>query len=102
MANQGKHKNNLALELLEGEMSTVPKQSRGSHLLNPHIKKNKLAIRKFRAAAASAAPAAPDLSREPGIPPKPDTKHSPAASFERQRRLERLSQLRAPYQYKGH
>lgn len=102
MANQGKHRKNPVLEWLEGEESTVPTNPRSSHLVDAYIKKNKPVIRKFRAASAAAVSQAPDplQLREPGPPPKLEIKHSPAASPEHLRKLERLPNLRAPYQYK--
>ena len=103
MANQGKHKKNPVLEWLEGEDGTVPTKPRGSHVVDSYIKKSKVILRKFRAAAPPGAPprVEPALLREAGPPPKTEAKHSQVASFEHQRRLERLAQLRAPYQYKS-
>ena len=103
MANQGKHKKSPAMEWLDGEENTVPTNSRSSHLVDSYIKKKKPTVRKFRAAATSAAAEPPDALqlREPGAPPKTEARHSPSASLEHQRRVERLPQLRAPYQYKN-
>ena len=102
MANQGKHKKNPVLEWMEGEDGTVPTKSRSSHVVDSYIKKGKIALKKFRAVVTGGAPKVePALLREPGPPPNIETRHSQAASWEHQRRLERLAQLRAPYQYKG-
>jgi len=103
MANQGKHKRNPVLEWLEGEDGTVPTQSRGSHVVDSYIKKNKVPLKKFRAAAPDSAPpkVEPALLREPGPPSRIESKHSQAASWEHQRRLGRIPKLRAPYQYKS-
>jgi hypothetical protein len=104
MANQGKHKTSPAREWLDGDESTVPTQSRSSHLVDSYIKKNKPTVRKFRTAVAAASPAAPDSPRlrEPGPAAKAEAKHSPATSLEHQRRVERMPQLRAPHQYRNH
>ena len=102
MANQGKHTKNPVTDWLEEDESTVPTKSRGSHIVDSYIKKGKALLRKFRAPATSAAsPKADTLSLRDPAPPKPDPKPSQAASWEHQKRVERLSQLRAPYQYKG-
>ncbi len=104
MANQGKHKKHPMLDWMEGEDSTVPTQSRSSHVVNSYIKRSKTAVKKFRRAAAAQSPQKlePALVREPGPAVKPEMKSSQAASWEHQKRLERLAQLRAPYQYRGH
>ena len=72
MANQGKHKKSPVREWLDGDESTVPTQSRGSHLVDSYIKKNKPTVRKFRTAVAAAAPVEPDSlrMRDPGPAPK--------------------------------
>jgi hypothetical protein len=102
MANQGKHKKNPVLEWMEGEDGTVPTKPRGSHVVDSYIKKSKVALKKFRAAAAGTLQKVePALLREAGPPVKAEAKHSPAASWEHQRRVERLPQLRAPYQYRS-
>jgi hypothetical protein len=103
MANQGKHKKSTVLDWMEGEDETVPTKSRGSHVVDSYIKKSKVALKRSSRPAAASVPEKPEaaLLREPAPQPKIDLKHSQAASWERQRRLERLPQLRAPYQYKG-
>lgn len=104
MANSQKHKKNLAMEWLEAEDSAVPTHSRSSHLLGSYVKISKpLPKKKSRPAVRNQKPskADPSLAREPGSPPKSSEKHSQSASWERQRKLERLTQLRAPYQYKN-
>ncbi len=99
MANQGKHPKNPIVEWLEGEESTVPANSRSSHLVDTYIKRSKPAVKKFRAAtiAAPAKADTPLLLRDPGPEPRAEAKHSQTASWEHQRKLGRLSQLRAPY-----
>jgi hypothetical protein len=102
MANQEKHLKNPVVEWLEGEEGTVPASSRSSHVVNGYIKKSKSAAKKYRPAAV-AAPAkadAPQL-RDPGPQPKAEAKSSQAASWDHLRRVDRLTQLRAPYSYKG-
>ena len=103
MANLEKHKKTLALEWLDAEESSVPTQSRSTHVLGSYIKIPKPVAKKFRAAIPDQAPAQPDPSmfREPGFPPKALLKTPPSASWEHQKRLGRLPKLRAPYQYKG-
>ena len=103
MANQGKHKKSPLVDWMEGEDSTVPTKSRSSHVVNSYIKKSKVAVRKFRKAVAAQLPqkTEPALVREPGPSPKLEANTSQTASWEHQKRLERLPQLRAPYQYRG-
>ena len=103
MANQGKHKKSPVLEWLEGEEGGAPTKSRGSHVVDSYIKKSRVALRKPRLAATSGAAGKlePALLREPGPAPKLDARTSQTASWEHQRRLERLGRLRAPYQYKS-
>ena len=103
MANQGKHKTNRVLELMQGEEGSFPTKSRGSHVVDCYIKKTKPALNKVRrAAAVSAAPKTePALMREAAAPPKAGAKPSQTASWEHQRKAGRLSQLRAPYSYKN-
>jgi hypothetical protein len=102
MANQGKHPKNPVVEWLEGEEGTVPASSRSSHVLNAYIKKSKSAAKKYRSAAV-AVPAKADVLqlRDPGPAPKAEPKPSQAASWDHLRKLDRLTQLRAPYNYKG-
>jgi hypothetical protein len=102
MSNQGKHKRNPVQEWMEGEDPTVPTKSRGSHVVDTYIKKSRVILKKFRAAVASAPQKVePALVREPGPPSKAETKPPQTVSWERQRKLERLPQLRAPYQYRS-
>lgn len=103
MANVEKHKKNLALEWLEEKETIPPSHSRSSRVLGAYVKANKPAPKKFRPKVLQQEDSKPDvaLMREPGPPPKLETKHSQYASWERQRKLERLPQLRAPYQYKS-
>ena len=103
MANQGKHPKNPVMEWLEGEENTVPTKSRSSHVVDSYIKRSKIALKKSRAVFPSNGPPKPDalLLRESGPPPKADLKASQSASWDHQKRVGRLSQLRAPYQYKG-
>ena len=103
MANQGKHKKNPLVDWMEGEDSTVPTKSRSSHIVDTYIKKSKVAVKKFRrvAAAQLAQKTEAALVREPGPSPKLEANTSQAASWEHQKRVERLPQLRAPYQYRG-
>ena len=103
MANQGKHKKNPLVDWMEGEDSTVPTKSRSSHVVDSYIKKSKVTIKKLRKAAIAQRPEKiePALVREPGPSLKLETNTSQTASWEHQRRLERLPQLRAPYQYRG-
>jgi hypothetical protein len=103
MANQGKHKVNPALEWLLGDENPVPTKSRSSHLVNAYIKKNKPAVRKGRPSPSQTVPSKPEVAlvREPGVPPRGAAKRSQTAALDHQRKLERLKQLRAPYQYKS-
>ncbi len=103
MANQGKHKKSPVLEWLEGEEGNAPTKSRGSHVVDSYIKKNRVALKKSRTIVTPGEPekVEPALLREAGPPSKTDTKASQLASWEHQKRLERLGNLRAPYQYKG-
>ena len=102
MANQEKHPKNPVAEWLEGEEGTVPASSRSSHLVNAYIKGSKSAVKKYRPAAV-AAPAKADgpQLRDPGPKPKAETKPSQAASWDHLRKVDRLTQLRAPYSYKN-
>ena len=103
MANLEKHKKNPILEWLEAEESTLPTHSRSTHVLGSYIKIPKPASKKFRQSAPNHKAPKPDLAlaRESAPPPKITGKTSQLASFEHQRRLERLPKLRAPYQYKS-
>jgi hypothetical protein len=103
MANLEKHKKSLVSEWLEEEESTVPTHSRSTHVLGSYIKIPKPVTKKFRPNIPDQKPPERDVSlaREPGPPPKLSTKHSQLASWEHQKRLERLPKLRAPYQYKS-
>lgn len=103
MANQGKHGRNPVSEWMAGEEGNTPTKSRGSHVVGAYIKRAKPALKKARKAAAAVAAPKPEpaLMREPAPPPKNEAKSSPAASWEHQRKLERLSRLRAPYSYKN-
>jgi hypothetical protein len=98
MANLEKHKKNSAQEWLEGEESTVPARSRGSHVVGAYIKMSKTTARKARRAPLNghAQKVEPALVREPA-PPKIEAKHSQASSPEHLRRLQRLPNLRQPY-----
>jgi hypothetical protein len=103
MANQGKHKKSPVLEWLEGEEGSAPTKSRASHVVDSYIKKNRVALKKPKVTVITDAPqkVEPALLREAGPSSRLDTKTSQTASWEHQRRLERLGKLRAPYQYKS-
>ena len=103
MANQGKHKKSPVLEWMEGEDGSAPTKSRGSHVVDAYIKKTRVTLKKSRAAAAPSVPQKVEaaLLRESGPSTKAGSKPSQAASWEHQRKVERLARLRAPYQYKG-
>jgi hypothetical protein len=103
MANQGRHKKSPVLEWLEGEEGNAPTKSRGSHVVDSYIKKSKVALKRPRAAAAPSAPqkVEPAQLREPGPPARAVAKPSQAASWEHQRKVERLAQLRAPHHYRS-
>ena len=103
MANSEKHKKSLSVEWLEAEDSLVPTHSRSSHVLGSYIKIGKPAARKFRQPLPEQKPATPDatLLRDPGQPVKLPSNSSQSASWEHQKKLERLPKLRAPYQYKN-
>jgi hypothetical protein len=102
MANQGKHSRSPLADWLEGEDGTTPTKSRGAHVVDPYVKKGKVAVKKPGKRAAPAGEPKPDpaLAREAAVPAKPETKSSQSASWDHQRRMERLGQLRAPYQYR--
>ncbi len=103
MANRGKHSRNPVSEWMEGEEGNTPTKSRSAHLVNCYVKKTRPVLKKARKAAVAVAAPKPEpaLMREPAPPPKNEAKPSPAASWEHQRRLERLPKLRAPYGYKN-
>jgi hypothetical protein len=107
MANPEKHGKNPVREWFEGEEGTVPANPRSSHLVGSYIKGSKPLRKKSRplmaARAQSQTPSKPDpaLLREPSPPPKAIAKQSQTASWEHQKKLERLPNLRAPYQYKN-
>ncbi len=79
VANLEKHKKTLALEWLDAEESSVPTQSRSTHVLGSYIKIPKPVAKKFRVPIPDQAPALPDPSmfREPGSPPKAPLRTSP-------------------------
>jgi hypothetical protein len=99
MANLEKHKKNAAQEWLDGEESTVPVRSRGSHVVGAYIKMSKTVARKARRAPLNGhtEKVDPALVREPAPPPKIEAKHSQANSPDHQRRVQRLPNLRQPY-----
>jgi hypothetical protein len=99
VANLEKHKKNPAQEWLEGEESTVPVRSRGSHVVGAYIKSTKTVARKARRVPLNGhvEKLEPALVREPAPPPKIEVKHSQANSPEHQRKLQRLPKLRQPY-----
>ncbi|HSW48924.1 MAG TPA: hypothetical protein VLH09_02060 [Bryobacteraceae bacterium] len=103
MANQGKHSRNPVSEWMEGEEGNTPTKSRGSHVVDSYVKKSKPTLKKARKAAVAVAVPKPEpaLMREPAPRTKPEVKPSQAASWEHQRKVERLSQLRAPYSYRN-
>ncbi|MCC7176357.1 MAG: hypothetical protein IT159_14290 [Bryobacterales bacterium] len=103
MANQGKHPKDPIQEWILGEEGDVPTSTRGAHVVGGYIKRGKPALKKARKPAAPETPAKPEpaLIRESSPPHKTEAKPSQAASWEHQRRLERLSQLRAPHS-RGH
>jgi len=88
---------------LEGEDGTTPTNSRGAHVVDAYIKRGKVSVKKPRKRAASAGQAQTEaaLAREAAPAAKPETKSSPSASWEHLRKMERLGQLRAPYQYRA-
>lgn len=98
MANLEKHKKNLSLEWMEAEESTVPAQSRSSHVLGAYIKIPRAVSRKARQAAPKSKPAKVEaaLMREPARPAKAEDKRSQSSSPEHLRKLQRLPKLRAP------
>lgn len=99
MANLEKHKKNPMQEWMEGDESTLPAQSRSSHVLGAYIKIPKAVSRKARRAVPEVPAAKPDpaLAREPAPPMKAEDKHSQASSLEHLRKLNRLPKLRAPF-----
>jgi hypothetical protein len=99
MANLEKHKKNLSQEWTEAEESTLPAQSRSSHVLGAYIKIPKAVSRKGRRAAPAARVAKPEpaLAREPAPPSKAEEKPSQASSPGHLRKLNRLPKLRAPF-----
>ena len=103
MANSEKHKKSLTGEWLEAEDNLVPTHSRSSHVLGSYIKIEKPAARKFRQPLPEQKPAKTEtaLVRDPAPPLKLPSNNSQSASWEHQRKLERLPKLRAPYQYKS-
>jgi hypothetical protein len=103
MANRGKHTRSPLADWLEEEDGTTPTKSRGAHVVDLYIKRGKPAVKKLRRPAAAAEQPKPEpaLAREAAAPAKPDAKSSQSASWDHLRRMERLPQLRAPYQYRA-
>jgi hypothetical protein len=99
MANLEKHKKNLSQEWTEAEESTMPAQSRSSHVLGAYIQIPKAVPRKGRRAFPAALAAKPDpaLAREPAPRAKAEEKPSQASSPGHLRKLNRLPKLRAPF-----
>jgi hypothetical protein len=105
MANLEKHKKNLTQELLDADESTVPASSRGTRVLGSYIKISRPVSRKYRPAVSQKVEPPPKLDvsliREAAPSQKAPAKPSPLSSKEHLRKLEKLPQLRAPYQYKN-
>jgi hypothetical protein len=100
MANLEKHKKSDLREWLEAtENSTVPAQSRSSHVLGAYIKIPKAVPKKRRSQVLDGAPAKPEpaLMREPSPPVKLEEKRSQPSSPEHLRKVARLPKLRAPF-----
>jgi hypothetical protein len=99
MANLEKHKKNLSQEWMEAEESTLPAQSRSSHVLGAYIKLTKAVPRKARRVPPQQEAARPEpaLTREPALHGRVEEKPSPANSPAHQRRVSRLPKLRAPF-----
>ncbi len=99
MANLEKHRKNPAQEWLEGEDSTVPAQTRSSHVLGAYIKIPKPGSRKTRRPRPAGAPnpVEPALVREPAPPVKVGDKPSQSSSPDHLRKQQRLGKLRAPF-----
>ncbi len=96
MANLEKHKHNLVHEYLEGEEGTQPAQPRSAHVTGGAVAKTARRRLRPHALHGQAARTEPALVREPAHPVRTAEKHSPASSPEHQRKLSRLSKLRAP------
>jgi hypothetical protein len=101
MANLEKHKRNLVYEFLGGEEATEAAQSRSIHVIGAHGKAIK-AVPRRRPPVQNGQAKKPDpaLVRE-AAPLKMEEKHSQASAPEHLRRLQRISNLRAPYGRRG-
>ena len=104
MAKLEKHKKNLIQEWMEAEESSVPARPRGSDQAESREKIRKPPVagkaRLLRPSPPAAKPE-PALIREPAAAPRTQEKHSQAASREHLLKLERLSQLRAPFSFRS-
>ncbi|HXG32701.1 MAG TPA: hypothetical protein VNJ11_05005 [Bryobacteraceae bacterium] len=100
MRNPEKHKKNLVLTWEEED--SFPTHSRSAHLLGPRVKVTKPVAVKGR--SGNPAPPKADVlaMREPAPPARITIKQSQPASWDHLKKLERLPNLRAPYQYKAH
>jgi hypothetical protein len=100
MRNPEKHKKNLVLAWEEED--AFPTHSRSAHLLGPRLKVTKPVAVK----GGSRNPTWPKVDvlsmREPAPLGKITIKQSQPASWDHLKKLERLPNLRAPYQYKTH
>jgi hypothetical protein len=99
MANLEKH---LVYEFLGGDEAVEAAQSRGIHVVGVHGKAVKAVSRRFRPPVQNGQAKKPDpaLVREPA-PAKMEEKHSQASAPEHLRRVQRISNLRAPYGTRG-
>jgi hypothetical protein len=89
-------------EWLEEEENSAPTRSRSARTLSAYVKIVKPTAGKSRRWPPLEPPAKPEpaLAREPGRETKAPARQSQPASFVLQLKLRRLSNLRAPYDYK--
>jgi len=102
VANTQKHPTNPILEWLEEEENPTPTSSRSARALSAYVKIAKTPAGKSRKLPPGSLPAKPEpaLAREPGGESKQAGRQSQPASFDHLLKLHRLSNLRAPYDYK--
>jgi hypothetical protein len=102
MANPRKQSKNSNWEWFEEAENSAPTHSRSARTLSAYVKIVKPTAGKSRRRPPLEPRARPEpaLAREPGGETKPPARQSQPASFDHQLKLRRLSNLRAPYDYK--
>lgn len=102
MANSRKHSKNPMVEWLEAEESPAPTHSRSARTLSAYVKLAKSPSGKSRRLPPPEPSPKPEpaLAREAGGEVKLGGHQSQPASFDHLLKMQRLSNLRAPYGYK--